>query len=315
MLEMRARRSPTQPDATTSTNPDRPEELGGNPSEEGPGSTPWDGTAVDPGAVEGEHGTGGGGPTKKDPRARPSSHPPVYAAGHPPVPEHAPARPRSTSAPSRARAPHGVESPFRGGDPAAPMAQGYEVARRDAGTQYLTGDEREARRTVVRQFVSLGVGVDELPRAMVDQGWPMSRIVAKGEYDAVMAEWVADHEALRETTRVAQIRRLENDLVRYRAAEGAEEGTKGARTRWQAVVQCESLLARLQGHFAPTQHEVRVEATVVVRQALLDVVSGLTAEELDGILAEEDERERLLAEARRDRGALVVAAGDGQGEG
>jgi hypothetical protein len=197
-----------------------------------------------------------------------------------------------------------VETPFRGGDPAAPIASGYEVASRDPA--HLSEVEREARRVVVRQLLALGVGLDSLPRAMADRGWQMSRGLARAEYEAVMAEWVADHAAFRETTRVAQIRRLEADLVRYRAAETAPDDAPGAKTRWQAVVQTEALLARLQGHLAPVTHEVRVEATVVVREALVEVVAGLTADDLDALVAEELELERLAAEARRDRGALVA---------
>ena len=123
----------------------------------------------------------------------------------------------------------------------------------------------------------------------------MSREVAAREYDGVMAEWAADHAHLRETTRVAQITRLQSDLARYRAA-----------GKWQATVQTEALLARVLGHLAPTQVEVRVEAHVVVREALVEIVGSMSAEEMDALVAEEAELVQLAAQARRDAGAIVV---------
>lgn len=179
----------------------------------------------------------------------------------------------------------------------APIVTGYEQS--GMSSTYLSEVEREARRTVARQLLALGVSLDALPRAMADQGWPMARSTARLEYEAVMAEWVADHAAFRESTRVAQIRRLEGDLVRYRSAEAAPEGSEGARTRWQACVQTETLLARIQGHFAPIQHEHKVEATVVVKSAMVEIITSLSEADMERLLLEEQELEQLAAVGRR----------------
>jgi hypothetical protein len=183
-----------------------------------------------------------------------------------------------------------VESPRA---PARSFADGTEVAARDH--RHLAPEELEARRAVVRQLLALGVTSDQLPGAMRDQGWQMSREVGRREYDAVLGEWAADHAHLRETTRVSQVQRLQSDLALYRRDK-----------RWQAVVQTEALLARILGHLAPTKVEVQVEAHVVVREALVEVVAGMTAEDMDRLLAEEAELEQLAAQARGDARALVV---------
>ncbi len=230
------------------------------------------------------------------------SHAPVYAGA--PVPPIVRAGPPPGAGAERGSRPHApaergsrvpplappVESP-RG--PSRSFADGTEVAARDH--RHLSPEELEARRAVVRQLLSLGVTPDQLPEAMRDQGWPMSREVARREYDAVMAEWAADHAHLRETTRIAQVQRLQSDLARYRRDK-----------KWQATIQTEALLARVLGHLAPTEVKVQVEAHVVVREALVEIVSGMSAEEMERIMAEEEELEQLAAQQRGDRAAIVV---------
>jgi len=139
----------------------------------------------------------------------------------------------------------------------------------------LTPAEYEARRQTVAQLVALGVTPSQLRRALADQGYPVSDAVARREHREVLHAFQQEIAEREPFFRAAQIQRLESDLARWR-----RDG------KWQAVVQTEALLSRIAGTTAPTRVDVRVAAHVVVREALVEVVSSLSEAELDALAAE-----------------------------
>ena len=140
--------------------------------------------------------------------------------------------------------------------------------------EHLTQFDFDARKAVAVQLLALGVTRSQLRDALRAQGYQVSTAIAANIYADVMQDWLAEVAEFSPTARAAQIQRLNADLARYRRD-----------NRWQAVVQTEALLARIQGTLAPEQVEHRVLAAVVVREAVAEVVSSLTDEELDALAA------------------------------
>lgn len=184
----------------------------------------------------------------------------------------------------------------------AELVAGYSPPRNGPDPQMVE------RRRVVARLVTLGVTRAQLRDALADQGWDVSESIARSDHAAVMSALHQDYEADLARMRAVMVERLSSDLPRLRreamtagttvVLKGGKTVTKpnhGARAAyWRTVTSHEATLARLLGLFAPVK--VQVDARLTVRESLLAVVSGMSADQLDELA---EEQLRFEEEARR----------------
>jgi hypothetical protein len=98
-----------------------------------------------------------------------------------------------------------------------------------------------------------------------------------------------ESEGLAVTEKPIQLERIRGDLGRMRAE---------AKPKWQAIAKHEELVGRLLGTFAPVRFAI--DTTIEVRQSLVAIVTNMTPEEQEQMVAEQlslESRARRLPEA------------------
>lgn len=136
-------------------------------------------------------------------------------------------------------------------------------------------------RQLTSELLSRGVAKDRIPTALRQVENGAFRDITDGEasaiYSAVLRDWREDYS--REVTyhRVAQVRRLMNDLVRMRSQ---------PKVPWSSVGRHEELLSEITG----TKREMRVsivDAREDVKDALANVIGNMSEDEIDSFIEAE----------------------------
>lgn len=121
--------------------------------------------------------------------------------------------------------------------------------------------------------------------------------------DRIRETWRKEDEANRASNRAAAVRRV----TRYiRDAEGRknQDGSWIEKPNYAALARFEELLSDLQG----TREPVKVDLNVRVQETVLNVIAGLSPEELGELVAEYEDTERLAEAARR--GLVIDTTGE-----
>lgn len=117
---------------------------------------------------------------------------------------------------------------------------------------------------------------------------PCGEARTKNLISRIHAQWIADGEAERATTRVVQIKRL-IEVIEH--AKHLNDKGEWVDPDYTAMLKAESLLADLQG----TREVQAAKVEVRVQHSLLNVIANLTPQEIERIQAQQEQLE-LAAE-------------------
>lgn len=105
-------------------------------------------------------------------------------------------------------------------------------------------------------------------------------------YYEVLREWENDYRAESAYFRASQVKRLQLDLATMRAERQQKDlPTYKQRATWNDILRTERELARITGTYAPVNVNV-LDVNEVMKDALTEVIGGLSGPEIDDIIAE-----------------------------
>ncbi len=151
-----------------------------------------------------------------------------------------------------------------------------------------------ARREFLEGLVLVGAPRSRILQLARRKGY--STKICDEDIRLIRAEHAADQADREKTRRSDQLARLRNSLMRMQSE---------ARPPWAAIQATEKLIAEIEGNLAPRRLEVGLTA---IPDALAAAVSAMTPESIEAAIAEELERNRLLASAIPTTGESVPDA-------
>lgn len=149
--------------------------------------------------------------------------------------------------------------------------------------------EVRERRREIQQLMLAGYTLAQLYTYGERHGWSFAQV--KNDYTHISDAWSKQSEEELQHARSQAIQRIRRDLTEMRAAVLTKKGKgkKGAvqeAMSFKDIATHEMLLARIEGTLRPV--EVKVDVRASSRRALIDVINGMTPEEMDQLV--EDQR-------------------------
>lgn len=143
-------------------------------------------------------------------------------------------------------------------------------------------DDRRRQLAGIERLLIAGVSVSRVEHAMREE-FGMTPSATKRAIDAVRRRWTEEERENRAHYKAMAQRRIYGHIAEARKA-----------ANFASVAQLERLLAEIQGTREPEALQISVDATV--SEAALSVISGLTRERIEALVAEQ-RRLRQLAPA------------------
>ena len=146
-------------------------------------------------------------------------------------------------------------------------------------------------KTIIARAMGAGAGKDRAVQYLLSVAKEeLSTVLEQrdGErlYYEVLREWENDYRAESAYFRASQVKRLQHDLATMRAERQQPNLPPGReRATWNDITRTERELARITGTYAPVNVNV-LDVNEVMKDALTEVIGGLTGPEIDDILAE-----------------------------
>lgn len=158
--------------------------------------------------------------------------------------------------------------------------------------RHVTPEQRRARLMAVEQMLTLGVTPQQMEATLKAQ-YDMGPAKVASYVGQVRARWAAEGEQDRAQLKKAAIRRIQQH-IRGAVAKG----------QFSAVAQLERLLADIQG--TKEAVEVNLNVSTTVTEAVIGIVTGMTAEEQAALI---EEQKRLLQRAENAPVVVIEAEG------
>lgn len=157
---------------------------------------------------------------------------------------------------------------------------------------HVTPEQRRARLMAVEQMLTLGSTPAQMEAALKAQ-FNMGPGAVASYVARVRARWAAEGEQDRAQLKKAAVKRLQQH-IRGAVAKG----------QFSAVAQLERLLADIQG--TKEAVEVNLNVSTTVTEAVIGIVTGMTAEEQAALI---EEQRRLLQRAEGAPAVVIEAEG------